>query len=347
MMAHSAGGRPTVLRDKATLLSFPKPAHRWILWHLTGNCNLECVYCYGSFQGGSYKASFNRENDVPTTAVLSAADDIAALGFEYVHLCGGEPFLRPDIWQVVERLDTLGVQPFMLTNGTLIPAGFEEGFSRGWLRNLSFSLDALDPSYNDYVRSRTKDVIANIETVAKLKLRHNLDTELGLYIVLSRLNIDLVPELLSWARSVGIGYVNMQAVYLPEDHPMRAQLSLTQEEAPAAMALLEQLREMRGAIRTSSDVLISLTNHLLGGARLAVDCCFSGDSFLFIDSSGYVYGCPARPLSENRDFGNIRERSLIGMLHDARALACTREDRICPFLSLDCLGMYEMVYMTD
>lgn len=345
MIERSSRCQPIVLRDNAKMLSFSEPLHRWILWHVTDNCNLECVYCYGSFEGKSYKATFNLKRDVPIEYLLRTADDIADLGFEYVHLCGGEPFLRPDIWRLIERLSSLGVQPFILTNASFMPAHFEENLLQGWLRNLSFSLDALDPSYNDCVRSRTEQVIANIETIANLKARYDLAPELGLYVVLTRLNIDLVPELLSWAQSIGIGYVNVQAVYLPKHHPKHAELNLTEQERQAAMSLLGQLRGMRDSIRTSSYVLTCLTAHLLSGENLAVKNCFCGRDFLFIDASGNVCGCPSRPPSVRQIYGNIREHPLKHVLRDASALIHTREEEICSFLTLDCLGMYEMAYM--
>jgi len=337
--------QPTVLRDSVEVLIYPEPLHRWVLWHLTGNCNLECIYCYGSFQGKSYKTTFDPKRDVPIEYLLRAADDIAKLGFEYVHLCGGEPFLRRDIWQLVERLSSHGVQTFILTNASFMPAQFEENFSRGWLKNLSFSLDALDPSYNDYVRSRTEQVTANIEAIANLKARYNLDTELGLYVVLSRLNIELVPQLLRWAQSIGIGYISVQAVYLPKHHPKFAELKLTEQEHSAAMSLLDELRGMRGSVRTSSNALISLTDQLLVGKDLAVRGCFCGRDLLFIGSSGDVYGCPAKPRSVNEPFGNIRERSMNHILEDASRLISTSGQKTCSFLTLDCLGMYELVCM--
>jgi MoaA/NifB/PqqE/SkfB family radical SAM enzyme len=344
-MTHTVRRQPKVLREGVEVQAFPEPQHRWVLWHVTGNCNFECIYCYGSFEGKSYKATYDPKLDVPIEYLLRAADDIASLGFNYVHINGGEPFMRRDIWRLIERLYYLGVQPFLLTNASFLPARFEENFSQGWLKNLAFSLDALAPLYNDYVRSDTEQVIANIETIANLKARHNVDTELGLYVVLTRLNIDLVPPLLDWARSVGIGYINVQAVYLPEHHPRHAELSLTAQERLAALSLLEQLRGMRSDIRTSSDVLISLTDHLLAGGNVAVRDCFCGQDFLFIDWKGNIVGCPCGLPSARQSLGNIRERSLMQILEDNGRSAHADDGEVCPITTLDCLGMYEMAYM--
>lgn len=345
MIEKSPPRQPIALRDNIEILSFPAPLHRWVLWHLTGNCNFECAYCYGSFQGQSYKSTFNPKQDIPIEYLLRTADDIADLGFEYVHLCGGEPLLRRDIWLLIERLSSLGTQVFTLTNASFIPARFEENFLRGWLKNLSFSLDALNPKYNDYVRFRTEQVVANIETIANLKARNNVDTELGLYVVLTRLNIELVPELLCWAESIGIGYITVQAVHLPPQHPSLAELGLTEQEHPAVMSLLEQLRGMRSRIRTSSDVLISVTDNLLIDKNLAIKCCFAGRDLIFIDSAGNVYGCPSKPRSVNPPLGNIRESSLRTIVDNARESICAGQKTTCTFPTLDCLGMYELVYM--
>lgn len=109
---------------------------------LIDHCNLRCVYCM-PLSG----LKFSRSDE------LLSADEIervahAALnaGFRKIRLTGGEPTLRPDLLEVVERLGRLpGLRDLaMTTNGILLPR-LAAQLARAGLRRVNIHVDTLHP----------------------------------------------------------------------------------------------------------------------------------------------------------------------------------------------------------
>jgi len=335
----------TVLYDGDNIISSLGPAlKRWVIWHVTRGCNIECDYCYGSFAGTSYKKDFISINDVPISRMLGIADEISQLGFEYVHLNGGETFLRRDIWKLIEKLAQNKIKTWALTNATFIQKGFEENFSKGYLHTLAFSLDSIRPEYGNYVREKTESVISNVEHIADLKKKENIATRLGMYVVLTKKNLHLVEELFDWAINIGVEYINMQTVYLPPTHKFFNELSFSGSDYDEIMEKFSSLKKKRASISTSSNALLRLTDFMFTHQNTSAKSCFAnrGD-YLYIDGFGNVYGCPSKPPAANKILGNIKEESLLNLYKSIDLM----DQRKCPFVSLDCLGMYEMAYQSD
>ena len=99
---------------------------RWAIWHITRNCNLACSYCYGSFDGGSYKSLGVHPEELGTVRAGRVFFELAEAGFDAVHMNGGEPLLRKGLEHLIEQLAQLrtvqGHAPdlTLTTNGALL-----------------------------------------------------------------------------------------------------------------------------------------------------------------------------------------------------------------------------------
>jgi cyclic pyranopterin phosphate synthase len=107
---------------------------------LTDHCNLRCVYCM-PMDGLQF---------VPPAALLTATEiesvARAALrvGFRRFRLTGGEPTLRADVVEIVERLAALGPDEVaMTTNGVLLPR-LAGPLARAGLKRVNIHVDTLD-----------------------------------------------------------------------------------------------------------------------------------------------------------------------------------------------------------
>lgn len=336
-----------LLAPGAAAISLGLAQHRWVLWHVTANCNLECEYCYGSFAGGSYKRDFQREWDVELDCLLQAARSVKDLGFARVHVNGGEPLLRRDIWEFYRGLHALGLEVWTLTNGTVVAPTLEQNLAEGTLARLAVSIDSLDVDYGERTRGKTRKVLATLEQLAAIKVRHGLETKLGIYVVLTPQNIGHVRDLVDHVLSLGFDYVNMQPTFLPAQHRHRDWLSFTAETAAAAIRELRDLRLYRDRCATSSDALLALAQLALTNSPAplrAKDCFADQGDYLYIGPRGEVRGCPSKPSPFAKTLGNIRDEDLGSIF--ARTFG-ERKPTCCTCLSLDCLGMYEMAYHLD
>ncbi len=118
------------------------------LWMYSNyHCNLVCTYCLT--ESGPKVA--RRELD-PTT-MLDLAREAADVGFTGIGITGGEPFLVPDMPQLL--LDLSEVLPVLvLTNGTLFSRALLERVEvlRDADVTLQISLDHAEPEANDVMR---------------------------------------------------------------------------------------------------------------------------------------------------------------------------------------------------
>lgn len=110
---------------------------------LTDHCNLRCVYCMPV-----HGLSFAPSEDLLTTSEVARVVRVAVgLGFRKFRLTGGEPTLRSDLVEIVERIRAIdGVADLsMTTNGVLLPR-LAEPLRRAGLDRVNIHIDTLHPA---------------------------------------------------------------------------------------------------------------------------------------------------------------------------------------------------------
>jgi GTP 3',8-cyclase len=134
------------------------------------HCNLRCVYCM-PLSG----LKFARSDDLLSPAEIERVARAAiGVGFRKVRITGGEPTLRPDLLEIVERLGRLdGLHDVAMTsNGILLPR-LAEPLVRAGLRRVNIHIDTLHPGrLQRIMRFGTVDEIwAGIEAAEAAGLR--------------------------------------------------------------------------------------------------------------------------------------------------------------------------------
>lgn len=126
-----------------------------VSWNLTYRCNLACEHCY--LDAGSTPAvgteNFADRSELGTDECFRVIDDLAAFAPECVTiLTGGEPLLRRDILEIVQRAAQRGLWVVVGTNGVRITGNVARHLADAGARGLSLSLDALDADVHDRFR---------------------------------------------------------------------------------------------------------------------------------------------------------------------------------------------------
>lgn len=85
-----------------------------VIWNLVRRCNLTCRHCYAT------SADKDFPGELDTQAVYDVMDDLKGFGVPVLILSGGEPLMRPDIFDISRRAKTLGFYVGLSSNGTLI-----------------------------------------------------------------------------------------------------------------------------------------------------------------------------------------------------------------------------------
>ena len=126
-----------------------------VSWNLTYRCNLACEHCYLDAGGTPLvrTENFADRSELGTDECFRVIDEIAAFAPECLTiLTGGEPLLRRDILEIVQRAAERGLWVVVGTNGVRITENVARRLSEAGARGLSLSLDALDPDCHDRFR---------------------------------------------------------------------------------------------------------------------------------------------------------------------------------------------------
>jgi radical SAM protein with 4Fe4S-binding SPASM domain len=188
-------------------------------WHITNFCNLRCAHCY--------QEDFSKNRDLDWPGLRKIADNIQRTleGWKRgacIHLTGGEPLLKPELFSLLGELDEkpeveeLGI----ITNGTLL--------NREWIKKLSpfsklkgfkVSLDGPDAEINDAIRPEGtfEKVIRNLSLIEGDKrfeivsmftvLKRNYRNLLPVMHLCQDLGIDglIIERFIPWGRGKAIG----------------------------------------------------------------------------------------------------------------------------------------------
>ena len=127
-----------------TLPPARSPAGPEVIWNLIRRCNLTCKHCY------SISADIDFPGELTTAEVFTVMDDLKRFGVPVLILSGGEPLLRPDIFEISARAREMGFYVGLSTNGTLINADNIEQIAAIGYDYVGISLDGMRETHDRF-----------------------------------------------------------------------------------------------------------------------------------------------------------------------------------------------------
>jgi radical SAM protein with 4Fe4S-binding SPASM domain len=93
-----------------------RPRLQTLIFEVTQRCNHACHHCYNVWHGAAYP-----RGELPTGETLALLDKaLDETRCRHVTLTGGEPLLRDDLSQILDRLQARGVRSTVISNGRLL-----------------------------------------------------------------------------------------------------------------------------------------------------------------------------------------------------------------------------------
>ncbi|MBN2290192.1 MAG: radical SAM protein, partial [Candidatus Glassbacteria bacterium] len=123
-------------------------ALRLLFWETTAGCNLSCRHCRRLDTGSSGLAP----GDMDTASCLALVDSVAAFARPILVLSGGEPLIRPDIYEIAAHAAGRGLPVALATNGTLVDEAAAGKIVAAGVRRVSISFDGATPEVHDAFR---------------------------------------------------------------------------------------------------------------------------------------------------------------------------------------------------
>ncbi len=165
-----------------------------VIWNLIRRCNLTCKHCY------SISADTDFPNELTTEQVFEVMDDLKAFGVPVLILSGGEPLLRPDLFDIAHRAKAMGFYTALSTNGTLIDDGNIERIAGVGFDYLGISIDGIRETHDRFRRKEG----AFDASLAALRRCRELGIKVGLRFTMTQDNAAELPQLLSLMDDEGI-----------------------------------------------------------------------------------------------------------------------------------------------
>jgi heme b synthase len=117
-----------------------------VAWESTVACNLACVHCRASAQ------TEPAADELTTREVYSLIDQLADVGKPIFIISGGEPLMRPDVFDIAAYGTQRGLRVAVSPNGTLVTPQAVGRLSEAGVRRISVSIDGSTATRHDAVR---------------------------------------------------------------------------------------------------------------------------------------------------------------------------------------------------
>lgn len=135
---------------------------------LTDKCNLRCVYCMPEDITFRPRAELMQDDEIDRLVHL-----FADLGFNKIRLTGGEPTVRQNVVEIVQRIaQTPGIETVVMTTNGLLLNELAQPLANAGLQRVNISIDTIDPEkFNKITRwGKVEDVWTGIEATEKAGL---------------------------------------------------------------------------------------------------------------------------------------------------------------------------------
>ena len=274
---------------------------------LTNRCNLDCAYCGRAGDG---------TNELSAAQWTRLVDELADLGCLRLSVTGGEPLMRPDLGDILARARDRGLSINLNTNGHLVERRLEVV---RLVQRVTISLDG-PAAVHDAVRGPGSfDAVVHAAEIAR---RENLPVTF--YTVLSRDNLEHLPEVLALARRFGARAFFQPGTALGLDG---CTPNPTAPDAGAYRAALDRLIEWKQQSQPVGNSIAAL-RYLRHWPDPAPIVCLGHLLFCRIETDGNLRICGRDEVGERIDAVSLGLRAAIDKLPAPACTACWSAARV-------------------
>lgn len=168
-----------------------------ISWNLTKRCNLNCDHCYldATFRGGL------RTDELSTEDCFRVIDQIAEVNPNvFLILTGGEPLLRPDIYDIIRYASDKKFMVVLGTNGTLINHANAEKIKMAGAHGVGISIDSMDSAKHDKFRGVSR---AWENSTKAFEILKEVGIDFLIQMSVAEWNYKEIPNVVAFSEKVG------------------------------------------------------------------------------------------------------------------------------------------------
>ncbi len=171
-----------------------QPTGPVVIWNLVRRCNLTCRHCY------SISADKDFPGELSRAEVFRVMEDLRRFGVPALILSGGEPLLRPDIFEIGRRAREMGFYVALSSNGTLIDEHNVQQIVETGFHYVGISIDGMRKTHDAFRRKQGAFDAALCGL--RICLRHGI--KVGLRFTMTEENAAQLPQLLRLMEDEGV-----------------------------------------------------------------------------------------------------------------------------------------------
>jgi MoaA/NifB/PqqE/SkfB family radical SAM enzyme len=267
----------------------------------TSACNHRCVFCGLDFVG--YQKRF-----LERFRLKQIITELGGLKIKSIMYAGeGEPFLHPDMADIIVHTKTCGIDVGITTNGVLMTPDISEQVL-GVTEWIKVSCNAgSQETYSKIHRTKKTDfnrVIENLKEAVKIKRAKKATCTLGIQTLLLPENADEIRLLAVLARDAGIDYLVVKPY---SQHPQ----SRTEKYNRIRYEQYFDLEKKLEKLNTSNFCVIFRLDTMKkwDEKKKNYKRCLALPFWSYLDACGNVWGCSVFLKDERFLYGNIYEKT--------------------------------------
>ncbi len=262
-------------------------------WAITGNCNLRCKHCYGSY-------GILQKGELSLEQIKSGIDELKKMGTMRITLEGGEPLVHKNIVDIIDYIHQKKMEMSLCTNGVLLEKYISD--IKGKVDLIVLSLDGNEKRHNAL---RGKNNFKKVLNALKIAQKNNFHTLI--FSCLIDENIKDIDFLVSLAEEYKTNITFNIAVAKLADNKERKSLNkVTDREYRNAIQKILDYKKKGAPIYYSDDNYMQAFNWpSFDVETLCDDCalskynrlskwfipCYAGINYCYIECNGDVYPC--------------------------------------------------------
>ena len=283
------------------------PKCRLVAWEVTRSCNLACKHCRAEAHPEPYPG------ELTNAEAKALIDTFPEVGSPIIIFTGGEPTLRPDVYELAAYARDKGLRCVMSPNGTRITPEEARKIREAGFQRCSISIDGADAASHDAFRGVPGAFEASMRGIENLKAE---GVEFQINTTVTKSNLHSFKEIFQLCERIGAAAWHIfllvpmgRAAEIQEevitaeeyeevlhwfyDFRKTTKMHLKATCAPHYYRIMRQRAKAEGVkVDTENFGMDAMTRGCLGGT-----------GFCFISHTGQLQPCGYLTL----DCGNVRE----------------------------------------
>jgi len=258
---------------------------------ITTRCQANCIHCSAARHRDS------KRPELTTEEWKRAIREAEQLGVVTVIFTGGEPLLRPDIYELIRWVDKNEAVALMFCNGLLLTEENVRKLVEAGLWCIHVSIDSPDPKEHDRMRSVPGCFDKAVEGLMRAK-DAGLLAGVSTYATPERLRNGQVVEMIELARGMGLDEVTIFDVVPTGKLLVEDKKHLLSDEDKVELCRLEDEHNLGHPLPH-----VITQAHVNGPTGIG---CYAGWCQFYVTAHGDLTPCDFTPLT----FGNVTSESI-------------------------------------